>query len=299
MSVAASANPITGLAAGVPFLAVPPSPSTGASAAGWSPPPLIVAWHLMDPPRSEAAFAAAVPMNGLPAWRIYLGLPMCGARLPPGGSEALMQLFYQDAVLKGYGPIANQGATELPTALAELRIQLGLGDGPLGPIGLVGGSMGSIIAALALTETAPAAGISVAAAVLVSPVAQLHPMVDAIGRRYKVTYPWRAEAMPIAARLDFVARAGEIARAGQPAIRLIVGADDDREGFIEPARRLRTALAAHYNDPSRADLVVIPGMAHALAEEPGIAPAPQTAQAAAVDASTVAWFGTHLTGRRA
>src|SRR6266540_2859950 len=107
-----SAAPITGVAAGVPFLAVPPSVGAAVPAARRPAVPLIVAWHLMDPPRSESAFAAALPLNGLNAWRIYLGLPMCGARLPPGGPEALMQLFYQDAVLKGYQPIANQGAME-------------------------------------------------------------------------------------------------------------------------------------------------------------------------------------------
>ncbi len=295
MSEPRSVVPITGVAAGVPFFAVPPlaPPDVAAASGGQPAAPVIVAWHLMDPPRSEAAFASALPMNGLSAWRIYLGLPLCGARLPPGGTEALLRLFYQDAVLNGYGPIADQGAAEFPAALRELRQRLGLADGP---IGLVGGSMGSIIAALVLTETAPAAGIAVAAAVLISPVTRLQPMVDAIGRRYKVTYPWRPEAMPIASRLDFVARADEIVRARQPAIRLIVGAEDDRDGFLEPARRLQSELAGRYDDPSRVDLVVVPGMGHALADEPGIEPAPQTVHAAAVDRDTVAWFRAHLPG---
>jgi dienelactone hydrolase len=289
-------SPVTGVAAGVPFLAFPPSTGVPASEAHRHAVPMIVAWHLMDPPRSESAFAAALPLEGLNAWRIYLGLPMCGARLPPGGSEALMRLFYQDAVLDGYGPIANQGATEFPAVLTELRRRLGLDSGPPGPLGLVGGSMGSGIAALVLTEIAPAAGIQVAAAVLISPISQLHPMVDAIGRRYKATYPWRPEALRVAERLDFVARAHEIARAGQPAVRLVVGAEDDREGFLEPARRLRSALSDRYGDPSRVDLVVVPGMGHALAEEPGTGPAPQTVHAVAVDRHAVAWFSAHLPG---
>jgi alpha-beta hydrolase superfamily lysophospholipase len=283
-------TPATGTAAGVPFLAFPPAPGTAPAAA-----PMIVAWHLMDPPRSEAAFAAAVPMKDLPAWRIYLGLPLCGARLPQGNPEALMRLFYEDAVLKGYQPIAQQGAAEFPAALTEIRRQLGLG-GPLGPLGLVGGSMGSAIAQLVLTETAPAAGIKIAAAVLLSPIAQLHPMVGAIGRRYNVTYPWSEAALRFAERLDFVARASDFVRAGQPAVRLIVGANDDRDGFIEPVKRLHSALAERYSDPTRVDLIVVPGMAHALAEEPGIAPAPQTPHAAAVDQHTTAWFRAHLRG---
>jgi hypothetical protein len=42
----------TGTAAGVPFLASPPVARPRASA------PVVLAWHLSDPPRSEAAFAA-------------------------------------------------------------------------------------------------------------------------------------------------------------------------------------------------------------------------------------------------
>ncbi len=51
----------------------------------------MVVLHLMDPPRSEAAMAAALPLAGVPAWRAYLGLPMFGARMPPGGQEEFMR----------------------------------------------------------------------------------------------------------------------------------------------------------------------------------------------------------------
>ncbi len=279
-------SPVTGTAAGVPFYAVPP---TGRSD---RPVPVVVAWHLMDPPRTEAAFAAALPLDGLDAWRIYLGLPMCGARLPAGGAEELMRLGYQDAVLNLQGPIAAQGAGEFPAALTELRERLDLQDGPLA---LVGGSMGSAVAQLVLTDTGPDAGIHACAAVLVSPIAQLRSAVDATGRRYGVAYPWGPGALDVADQMDFVARAGELVDHGQPAVQLIVGADDDREGFLEPAQRLRVALVNRYDDPARVDLVVVPGMAHALAAEPGIEPAPQTATAATVDRHAVSWLHRHLT----
>src|SRR5260370_17655265 len=77
------AHPCTGTAAGVPYLALPPT-SVDVEADG--PTRLIVAWHGFEPPRSEAAFAAAVPMTGVPAWRVYLGLPLFGGRLPPRGA---------------------------------------------------------------------------------------------------------------------------------------------------------------------------------------------------------------------
>jgi len=277
-------HPLTGTAAGVPFLAVAPdTPRPDA--------PVVVAWHLVDPPRTEAAFAAALPLAGLDAWRIYLGLPMAGVRSPDGGLDELQRLGYEDAVMHLHGPIARHGADELPAALAELRDRFDLGGGPLG---LVGGSNGAAVAELVLAEVAPAAGIEVAAAVLVSPVIQLRAVVDAVGARYGFAYPWTPESLAVADRLDFVARAGDLVAAGQPAVRLVVGADDDADGFVEPARRFEAALRARYDDPRRVDLVVIPGMGHALAEEPGIDPAPQSPQAAAVDRQAVGWLRQHL-----
>jgi len=283
-----SEPPIVGTAAGVPFLAVPPE-------GGPRPAPVVVAWHLLDPPRTEAALAAALPLAGLDAWRIYLGLPLSGSRLPAGGFDELMRLGYEDSVRNLQGPITVQGAEEFPAAWAELRDRLGFGDSPLA---LVGGSIGSAVAQLVLTETAPAAGLSVSAAVLISPVIELRAVVGAMSRRYGLTYTWTPESDAVADRLDFTARAAEIAAAGEPAILAVVGADDAPDGFLDPARRLTTALAARYTDPSRVDLVVVPGMAHALAEEPGLEPATQLPHARVVDQHAVTWLRRHLAARR-
>jgi len=67
-------SPVHGAAFGVPYVAW--LPAGGESA------PLVVGWHLIDPPSSEAALATALPMTRLPARRAYLGLPLTGARSP-------------------------------------------------------------------------------------------------------------------------------------------------------------------------------------------------------------------------
>jgi hypothetical protein len=121
--------PIAGRAAGVPFLAVPPAEGPRGSA------PVVLAWHLFDAPRTETAFAAALPLAGLEAWRIYFGLPMTGSRLPPGGAEAVMQLGFEDAILKLYEPLVQGAVEELGPALADLRGRLGLADSPTGLLG--------------------------------------------------------------------------------------------------------------------------------------------------------------------
>jgi len=277
---ALSATAITGIAAGVPYVAVPPM--TGRRNA-----PVVVAWHLLDSPRTEAAFAAALPMADLDAWRVYLALPMCGGRAPEGGAEELMRRAMRDAVVEVHGPIATQAAAELEPVLAELRETLGMGDGP---VALVGGSLGAAVVQLVLAE----GSTPVAAAVLISPLVQLRPVVRMMSGLFGVDYSWSPESERLADRLDFVARAPEIARRGQPPLLLVVGGQDDADAFLGPARALSEALRASYDDSAAVALETVPGMGHALAEEPGVEPAPQTPAAREVDRLAVAWLARHL-----
>lgn len=273
---------ITGTAAGVPFIAVPPSTRRPDA-------PVVAIWHLLDPPATEVAMAAAAPLAGVDAWRIYFGLPYTGARLPEGGFDELMRRGYEDAVRLLHGPIVGEAADEFPAAYAELAERLGFGDGPLG---VVGGSAGAGVAGLVLVE----GRIPVSAAVLISPLLDLRLAVAAAERRYGVTYTWTPAAEAIADRLDIAARAGAITSThGQPAILSIVGADDDAE-FHDAAAGLRDALAPAYRDRSRLALEVVAGMGHAFADDPGIDAAPQTREAAEVDRPAIAWLRRHLPG---
>src|SRR5262245_62394416 len=100
---------------------------------------MIVAWHGLDPPRTPLAFAAAVPMTGVPAWRVYLGLPMTGARLPAGGLAELAARSERDYLLELLVPIVERAAGELPEAVAALREQLEVPDSPVGLAGFCAG----------------------------------------------------------------------------------------------------------------------------------------------------------------
>jgi len=273
---------VRGVAAGVPFVALPP---VGGSAD--EPAPLIVCWHLNDPPRSAAAMAAALPLGAVEAWRVYVDLPMHGQRQLPGGLEEFMRLGYQDAVLKAFEPQVSQAVEEFPAVLAELRARLPV---TAGPIGVVGASVGALPAQAVMAD--PAA--QVAAAALVSPVIQLAEVVAANERRFAVTYPWSDASRAVAARFDFVARAGQFAAHDpQPAILLVTGADDD-PAFPRQAQRLHTELRQRYRHPQHVEMVSIPAMGHAFSAEPGIEPAPQTADAQQVNAVVTDWFRRHL-----
>jgi pimeloyl-ACP methyl ester carboxylesterase len=108
------------------------------------------------------AMAAALPLRGLDAWRVYFGLPLSGSRLPAGGLEAFFALGYEDAVMKLYGPTVQQAVDEFPTAFAELRRQHGLADGPTA---VVGASIGAFVALSVAASNEP----TVSAIALVSP----------------------------------------------------------------------------------------------------------------------------------
>ena len=261
----------------MPFVALPPASGRREGM------PVVAAWHLLDAPRTEAAFAAAVPLHGLDAWRIYFGLPMTGARLPAGGPDELMQLAYADAILKLYEPIAFGAASEFSAVLPALCAQLGLEPGP---IGVMGGSIGAAVAQLVLAQS----DLPIRAAVLLSPVVQLSRVVDAMERQFGVSYAWSDASRAVANRLDFVGRADDLARHSRPAVLLVVGGRDD-PAFQEPAAALRDALASR---DVVSELVTIPDMGHALADEPGLEPAPQTPHAALVDQHAVRWFQQHL-----
>jgi pimeloyl-ACP methyl ester carboxylesterase len=244
-----------------------------------------VAWHLMDSPRGEAALAAALPLAGVPAWRVYFGLPNFGGRLPPGGVEEIISWASEDYVLKVIDPVVSAAAAEFPAALAALCGQLPLEDGP---VGLVGGSAGGAVALLVLAEQE----VAVSAAAVINPLVQLEPVVPVIESTFGFVYPWTDEARAAAARLDFVARAEEIAARHPGLALLLVGGERDEPAFREPLAQLRSVLRGHYAD--KVSLVEIPDMGHGFALEPGLAAAPQTADAVKVDAAVTDWFRRHL-----
>jgi dienelactone hydrolase len=273
---------ISGTAAGVPFTALPP---TGGPAD--EPAPLIVTWHMLDAPRSDAAFAAALPMTGVPAWRVHLGMPMCGARMIDGRLDAIVERIREDAVLAFLAPFIYQAADEFPAALAALRDQLPVDNGP---IGVLGGSLGGAVVLEVLTTQQ----IPIKAVALVNPAVRIRSVVGVVEAGFGQTYAWTDEAHKTADELDYVARAGAVSE--EPPL-LLVSGELDHPALRTDAAALVDALRERYARPHEVELATVPGLPHPLADEPGLEPAPQLPSARVVDEILTNWFLRKLTVR--
>ncbi|MEV6910150.1 prolyl oligopeptidase family serine peptidase [Amycolatopsis sp. NPDC051071] len=274
-------DPVTGTAAGVPFTALPPSAEVS------GPAPVVVAWHMIDAPRTDVAFAAALPLAGVPAWRVYLGMPLCGARMIDGSMDAVVERARRDAMLAYADPIVGQAALEFPAALAELRERLGFDTSRMA---VVGGSLGGAVALTILATRE----IPVRAAALVNPAVRARSLVGVVESLLEQPYPWNDKANEAADQLDFVARSGEISARETQVPLAVVSGEEDFPSFREDAADLVSVLRGHYATPDDVVLARVPGLAHALADVPGIEPAPQLPIAKTVDDVVTDWLIRHL-----
>ncbi len=261
---------------GVPYVALPPEGEKEARG-------LVVMWHGADPPRTEQALAAAVPMRKVPAWRVYLGMPGHGRRSPKGGVEEIMRLAAQDALTLLFRPRIEGGVAELPGAVNDLRTQLEI-DSTL-PIGIFGFSQGGAAALLALSRNL----LPFKAAVTFGAVIDFGALIDAMARYFGVTYEWTDERRTLATQLSSTDRAAAIAESGA-AILLGVGSEDP-DPTREPAERLAAAIRG---EGGIAEVKIVPNVGHGFVDEPGEAAAPQGEQARKVDELASAWFSRHL-----
>ena len=124
----------------------------------------------------------------------------------------------------------------------------------------------------------------IAAVVLVNALVSLRAAQPILEQLQGRPYTWSPASEATADRMDLVTRAAEF---GDTPVRLIVGADDHPGAIVAPARELAAALRV-------GDLVEIAGLAHPLADEPGVAPAPQWELAREVDRFASEWLAHHV-----
>lgn len=264
------------LLAGVPaILRIPPTIEK----------PPVVLWHGLGPPASEADLMKDLPLDDVPAVKVYLGLPLFGARTPAAGSESLAQRQAQDYGLRIFKPIVVGAAQELPAVLGELRKLKCLRPGE--KIGLFGFSAGGTAVLVTLMDPQAPVGV----AVTVNAPSGLRSAVGALERATQRPYAWSDASRQLAEQTDApnhaIAIAG-VSSSSQPrALLLFQGADDQ---MIAPADALALdeslrPLYEHSKAPQRLRLTVAPGVSHDWAD-------PQTL--GQVRAAVADWFNQYL-----
>jgi predicted esterase len=228
--------------------------------------PPIVLWHGLGPPASEGDLMEDLPLDEVPAVKVYLGLPLFGARAPTSESESLAQRQAEDYALRIFEPVVVGAARELPEVLAELRKQGCLRRGDA--IGLFGFSAGGTAVFITLLDQkAP-----VRVAVTINAPTGLRSAVGALERATKQPYAWSDASRHLAGQTDATQHAARIATssARQPprALLLFHGADDE---VIVPADTVALAdsLRPFYEQSGagrRLQLTVAPGVSHNWAD---------------------------------
>jgi dienelactone hydrolase len=223
--------------------------------------PPILLWHGFGPPASERALMAALPLDDVPAIKIYLGLPQFGAREAPGGREDMMRRQNEDLGRLVFEPVVVGAAQELPSVIAALQeLQCVRAQDK---IGLFGFSAGGAAALLALAEGKTPIGT----AVVVNASTGLTASVQAYERATKKQYIWSDYTRELARRTDAVQRAADIAR-DCPSLLILHGTTD----VMLPAQNvlaLRDALAPFYRpagNEQRLRVNLIDGLSHGWAD---------------------------------
>lgn len=244
--------------------------------------PLIILWHGLGPPAGERELMGALPLDDVPAVKVYLGLPLFGARTPSEGAESLAQRQTEDYALRIFKPVVAGAALELPVVLEALRKLKCLR--PHDKIGLFGFSAGGTAVLLALRNS----NIPVRAAITVNAPIGLNEAIAAVDRATQKSYVWSDASRQLAEQSNPLLHASEIAAGDPPrALLLFNGADDHlipSAGTHALAATLQPFYARSGNE-TRLKTVIAAGVSHDWAE-------PHTVEQ--VRTLTADWFNRYL-----
>ena len=244
--------------------------------------PPVLLWHGFGPPDSERALMEALPLDDVPAVKVYLGMPLFGARAPAGGMAEVVRRQSEDVATLVFEPVVLGAALELPKVVAALREMGYLDKGA--SVGVFGFSAGGAATLIALAE----AEVPIGAAVTLNASTGLNATVAAYEKVTRREYTWTQEARVLAHRSDAIERAADIASPQPPPALLILHGVDD--AMLDPSRaaRLHEELVPLYRKAHREDLLqleLVSGMAHVWTDPRRLAE---------VRNAVSAWFVRHL-----
>ncbi|HEY4210976.1 MAG TPA: prolyl oligopeptidase family serine peptidase [Steroidobacteraceae bacterium] len=240
----------------------------------------IVLWHGFGPPDSEGDLMKALPLDEVPAIKVYLGLPLFGARAPAAGEESVQQRQTEDYGTRVFEPVVLGAARELPGVVKALEERNCIRPGEA--IGLFGFSAGGTAVLSALIEPT----VPIRAAVTLNAPVGLIQAIDALERATAHPYAWSRRTRELAERSDAVHHAAQVA-AGTPALMLIHGAKDT---IVKPkgASLLSQRLQPLYHQAgqdARLKLLLEPGVSHDWTQPHALAD---------LRAAVASWFNANL-----
>lgn len=204
--------------------------------------PIVLLYHGFGHPSSEHEMTQAFPLEELDANLAYVGLPLFGERLPPGGLDEVMDRQARDYLRQLLMPVVDQAADEMSAVVAEVVDRT---EADRDALALMGFSAGAAVVAAALIK----GELPIRAAVLVNTVSTPAAGVALFERLSGTSYPWDDDARAAARRADLVAHAASVAaRPAPPAVLMLHGANDEYatpNGARELHRALFDAYAMH------------------------------------------------------
>lgn len=255
------------------------------------PAPLIILWHGFNTPNSEQTLAETIELEGVNAWKAYLGLPLFGARMPEGGIDELTRRVREDYLLQLFLPVVDGAVGELPNVVEALQSRFDI-QSDFG-IGLFGFSAGGFAAMLALAKSK----ISIKAAVLAGVSKDISSAVSATEQFNNLKYQWSEASLAASRQIDFVSRSEEIVTNAQLPAMLFLHGDNDEVFAPDEVQQLYNSLRPYYDRagcPDRLSLKIFSHMKHQI-EPPTdeISPALR-ADYSGLQTAAANWFEKHL-----
>ena len=225
----------------------------------------ILLWHGFGPPNSEGALMQALPLDDVPAEKIYVGLPLFGERSPPGGLQEIARRQSADYLLNLLVPVADGVSADLRALDVELRRRGCVR--PRESMDLFGYSAGGFAVLYALRD----AGVSVDRVVLLNVPTSAAVSTAVFEHATQGAYGWSEASRQLARRFEpfDIASHGSRAPAKRPGVLLLQGAEDDaalRAGAEDLERQWRPAYHAAGAD-SRLQLRQLVGVGHGWLNE--------------------------------
>lgn len=244
--------------------------------------PPIVLWHGFGPPASKEALMRALPLDEVPAIKVYLDLPLFGERLPSGGVNELVRRQTEDFASLIFEPAVVGAANELSAVVSELRRSgCVLASDEVGAFGF---SAGGTAALIALIQRRVPIGV----AVTINASTGLQASVEAYQHASKRSYSWTPAARKIADDTNAIDHARQMARGTPPPALLLIHGKDDLTLNPGLTVALYDALLPYYreaDETNRLGLIMEAKMSHDWTTAPA---------AGQLRASIAEWFNRYL-----